>query len=339
MLTEWTLREEILSISHRWWLPVISFLIGSLIGFGVAYFFPTPYRAEMNLYVAYNADAIYRNPDDYKNWQLKQLNDLAISDDILQGTLARLGESDDYWQTLDVDELRGMLDVAYRNTGRWRLVAETGSPQHSTQVVQVWTDVLLEKYQQAMMSASTLIVVDKQLQALSQSLSQAQMRQATLRNAKQAVQDWQARLESMPGNATLDSLQRWGLLSWASRSAGLDSAWKQLLEEIPEDGAEVSAYQPWVARLSQSIDAEQVLVRNQIAGMQAEKDSLQEQFEQASVASRGLSATLEVGRLSEDAPRVEAVRPTGLTALIGGVLSLLVWLLLWLARPIGLSRR
>jgi len=339
MLTEWTLREEILSISHRWWLPVMAFLIGSLIGFGVAFLFPTPYRAETNLYVAYNADAIYRNPDDYKNWQLKQLNDLAISDDILQGALVRLSQADAYWQNLNMDQLRGMLDVAYRNTGRWRLVAETGSPQHSTQLVQAWTDVLLENYQSAMASASTLNVVDMQLQALSQSLGQAQVRQANLQGAQQAIQDWQARLESMPGDATLDDLQRWGLLAWASRSAGLDSAWNQLLDGIPPEDGPVSSYRPWVARLSQSIDAELALVQNQIADLQAEKADLQEQFEQASTASRGLSATLEVGRLSKGAPSVEPVRPTGLTAVIGGMLGLLIWILLWLMRPLGLSRR
>jgi hypothetical protein len=339
MLTEWTLREEILSISHRWWLPVIAFLIGSLIGFGVAFLFPTPYRAEANLYVAYNADAIYRNPDDYKNWQLKQLNDLAISDDILQGTLARLVQTDSYWQRVDVSQLRSMLEVAYRNTGRWRLIAETGSPQRSTQLVQAWTDVLLENYQQAMASAATLNVVDKQLQAISQSLAQAQVRQANLQGAHQAIQDWQTRLQSMPDEATLDDLQRWGLLAWASRSAGLDSAWKELLEGIPAEGAQVSDYRPWVARLSQSIDAELALVQNQIADFQAEKAALQEQFEQASIASRGLSATLEVGRLSQDAPSVVPVRPTGLTALVGGVLGLLVWVLLWLVRPLGLARR
>ena len=63
MSNNWNLRADILEITHRWTLPFFAFLIVSLLGIGVSFLLPSPYRAESDLYVAYIADAIYRNQE------------------------------------------------------------------------------------------------------------------------------------------------------------------------------------------------------------------------------------------------------------------------------------
>ena len=90
MLTESTLRDEILHRAHFWPLPFLVFLAGCLLGWGAALLWPSPYRAETTLHVSYNADSIFRNPDDYKNWQMEELNTLVLAKGTLQETLARL---------------------------------------------------------------------------------------------------------------------------------------------------------------------------------------------------------------------------------------------------------
>jgi hypothetical protein len=81
-LEEWVLREEIYRAAHRWPLIVLFILVGSLIGWGIAYLLPAPYQASeeitSNAYRApedrYVAEYAGQNshPDDYKHWQMSQ---------------------------------------------------------------------------------------------------------------------------------------------------------------------------------------------------------------------------------------------------------------------------
>src|SRR5512137_1897129 len=94
MINEWSLRDEILTISHRWPLIVLFCLAGSLIGFALSYVWPSPHRATKELYVGLNIDQAledqnaadhakikFYNADDYKNWQMSSLNTLIFADD------------------------------------------------------------------------------------------------------------------------------------------------------------------------------------------------------------------------------------------------------------------
>ena len=137
-MNEWNPRKEIISAAHRWYWIAASFILGALLGWLVSFIWPAPYRATMDLYVGLNANRATRNLyitevaqesfenlDDYKHWQMSQLNALVISDEYLVETLNRLQDDDSYWQGFDVLELRQVLSVAWRNTGEWHFSALT----------------------------------------------------------------------------------------------------------------------------------------------------------------------------------------------------------------------
>jgi len=48
---EWSLRNEIRAASHRWPIPVVFCLVGSLLGLALSYVWPSPQRATKELYV------------------------------------------------------------------------------------------------------------------------------------------------------------------------------------------------------------------------------------------------------------------------------------------------
>ena len=150
------LREEILKITHRWYLILIYLLVGALVGWGSSFIWPSPHRATLDLYVGLNA---YRSPfdsyavelsgqtfrmvDDYKNWQMEQLDELVRSDAYLDEVITRLGAQGFTWDG-STHDFRKNLDVLWRNAGVWHLVVDTKDPEFAANAVEIWGDVILE---------------------------------------------------------------------------------------------------------------------------------------------------------------------------------------------------
>jgi hypothetical protein len=332
MVNEWSVREEAFAIAHRWPIPVLAFLIGSLVGLGIALIYPSPQRASTDISVAYNADAVYTNPDDYKNWQLSQLNALAIAPDVLQETLNRLQAADPGWAGVSADDLKKSLILTWRNTGLWHLAAENVQSQKALQLVQTWSDVILEKYQQAYEGAVQMSAFDRQLFPINQTISQAKWRYAELTSVKAGLQDWLGSASQAQADQPPDNLTRWRLWSLVDNAAGSDPAWTALLEDMPSPQAAIQAYLPWVEQAITVIDNEAQTLQGQIVSLTPEQASLAEKQAAAVLVGRGLSGNLIVKKATSAAPQIASVRPTSLMALVGGILGFLVWLITWLAR-------
>jgi hypothetical protein len=338
-VTEWSIREEILAISHRWHLPMIAFLIGSLIGWGTSFLFPTPYRAELQLYVAYNADDVYRNPDDYKNWQMRQISDLATSDFILSETLDRLKASNPYWQDRSVNDLRGMVKILWRNAGKWHLSVEHRQAKISVQVVQTWSQVLIEEYEQAMKHAADQYPIDKQLQATANSLAEAQLYAANLVEAREKITSWRKTIGELPEGSALDDVNRWTAWSILTQPSEFNPAWQSMLDGYPDRSSPREAYLAWADQALFLIENDLQAVTERIASLEQEQNALTQQYQDAIDGSHGLSAKLEVGREYYAPIEAEPVRPTALTTLVGGMLGILTWSILWLGHPIYQAKK
>jgi len=332
MVNEWSVREEAFAIAHRWPIPVLAFIIGSLVGLGIALIYPSPHRASTDLSVAYNADVINNNPDDYKNWQLSQLNALAIAPDVLQETLNRLQASDPGWAGVRPEDLQKSLILTWRNTGLWHLAAENVQPQKAAQVVQAWSDVILEKYHQAFAAATQMSALDRQLFSINQTITQAKWRYAELTSVKAGLRDWRSSASQAQADQPPDNLTRWRLWSLVENVAGSDPAWTALLDDMPAPQTAIQAYLPWVEHIITVIDNEAQTLQGQIDSLTPEQASLAEKQAAATLVSRGLSGNLIVEKATSAAHEVASLRPTSLMALVGGILGFLAWLIAWLAR-------
>lgn len=332
------LRDEIYAAAHRWPVIVASFIIGSLIGIFVAIVWPSPYRAtlelgvELSLYRATEDDYIaeiaklpFRNADDYKYWQMQQLNALVFSDEYLGETLSRLKETDIYWQEFTVQELRDMFQVYWRNAGRWRLAAEVSRSHNAKQAVETWRDVILEKTNGSITDARKIYLIDLQLQRTEDALLESKIRQAQLAEIKAVLLDWREKIQGTDGTGVLDPSQRWWLISLASQAAGVNLGWRSLLDSIPSPGASMEEYIPWVEKIIIHMEAESEAIATQIDELDRQSEILQSEWELALQDSDGLAATLVVEKLSDMEPRLSQVRPNFIAALVGGMFGLLLW--------------
>ena len=324
---------EILDISHRWSQVFLAFLLGSLLGWGAAFLFPTPYRAQNDLYVAYNGDAIYRNSDDFKNWQFGELDAYIVSNDVLGETIDRLRQQDPYWKDFAPKDLKPHLRTYWRNAGRWRLVVEWRGRKYAEQLSRTWTDVVLEKTRQAAVHAQAVLSLGAQIEAHSRDEVVLRLQTTQLAQVRAAMQAWRDAHSAQPG-LSVDTLSRWRIQFLASSLAGLLPGELPLLAQFPPPEAALQDYLPEVDQALIALDEQLVVVQRQATDLSTEHEALVAKWEEESKAAHNLTANLQVEPLAVENEAAQPVRPTSQMALVGGLLGVLVWGLLWLARPL-----
>jgi hypothetical protein len=282
------------------------------------------------------AENEFRNRDDYKNWQMNQLDALAMSNEYLEETLDRLRTQDTYWRNLDIPALREMLATAWRNTGEWHFTALNLDPERSVQATVTWSDVVLEKANISIAAAEHLIMLDSQLNAVDQALVSAKTRKILLQDTEFILVEWQAILTDWPVDEPLSSSDHWGLIATAAEAADWTPGWSAILDAYPSFGNLPAEYLDWLEQVGALLDAELAILPSQIENLQVEHDQVASEYEQTAIESRALSAGMEVAQIKEQSPEIVHLRPAGTLMLVGGVLGLLAWMLIWLYQ---ISRR
>jgi uncharacterized coiled-coil protein SlyX len=335
------LRDAILIATHQWPVILAFCLAGCLLGWGVSMVWPSPYQATEELYVGLN---VYRASqdtnaaafagglpfnyiDDYKNWQMANLNALVEANDVTRETLDELRAANPYWLNVTREELAGKLHVYWRNVGKWRLVAEDPNPQRASQIASTWQRVVIKTLNHAVAEAQKTMDLDYQLQSLASKQTELGTRLIELNQIQDELQSWED-LADQPA----DSLKRWQLWSLAANAAGTDPTWITLLEAYPASDAPAAEYSSWVEKASASLKDEIQILQSQLDDIQQEQDRVKKEYAAASQGSRGFSTNMVVEAVSEKPPKAAVVRPVSLLALIGGGIGLIIWALVWLAR-------
>jgi len=338
MVNEWNARSEILAISHRWPVIMLFILLGSLIGAAAAYLLPSPYRAESTLHVAYNADIHLRNPDDYKNWQMEQLNIFIQSDGVLGETLLRLQNQNSVWSDTTIDDLAASLHVYWRNAGEWSLVAEAPSPDLAAELLDTWQQVILEQIEAATVHAYAVLDLSTRVDTLYLERVDTNLRISELNQTKDAIQAWMQNFDENMADSPLEARERWLLLSRAASAAGWNPQGAALLTDTPPPEAAASEYLPWLEKMLVFIDQELETLEPQSGQLTEEYNQLYGEWEEELETSRGLTAYLVVSPLDNGSHPAKPVRTTGMMAFVGGMLGLLTWALIWLMGPVRRAR-
>ena len=344
-MDEWVLRDELLAWAQRWPVIVIISLAGALAALALAYVWPLPYRANVEISVELNpyrilddqylpafTKAKFRNVDDYKHWQMLQLSIVIQSDKFISETLNRLREIDPSWDSIDEHELRSMLVSEWRNAGFWLLSANADTPTHAAEAVSTWRDVILELTREAISNSQDLFALELSLRSLNDQLTENELRAADLKDLRSLLQDFKSKLILQDQGEVLSNQDRQQLLTLNARLADLLSQEVLNSISIPEQNAPTSEVLDWIEKINPVID-------DQILFLQTENIKLEEAISQESSQwaaaledGQGLAATLTLEDLKNIPPEVKQIKPYGLAALIGSMIGLLLWILAFLVQ-------
>jgi hypothetical protein len=341
MSNEWSFRDEILSATQRWpWLALFC-VLGSLLGGAISFGWPTPHRATRELYVGLN---VYRsiedqnvseyagielvNANDYKNWQMASLNSLIFMDNVIDETLMLLRDLDPYWQDINTTELANSLNVYWRNAGKWRLVAENKDPTRAVQAVTTWQDVVVEHVHAAVLASQQAMVLEFQLRALADNKTRMRAEIDLLRTKRQDLEVWRGAVASRSPGSPVEASEHWGLWQVIA-SSDQDANLIPLLDAFPSSGSVLQDYIEWSETAFPAIDLHIEALEKQAQDLDVQEQETGSLFAQASQKSLGLSATLDVDKISGSRTQQMVTRPTGMLMLAGSLLGLIVWLVLW----------
>ncbi|MFC2025816.1 hypothetical protein ACFLUC_01325 [Chloroflexota bacterium] len=337
----WKLRDELYNSLHQWPTLILFFIIGCLIGWGFAFVVPSSYRAVTEIYVGLNPYRVhsdtqfqalvnprYSNVDDYKNWQMAQLESVIFLDVFIQETLFKLRKADQYWEDINKKQLRNMLRAEWRTAGKWSLVAENKDQNLAEQAVSAWTEVVMKRIPNAIQDAFNTYLLDEEIQTAFEQSTLIQLRQEELISAQQALQEWTRLEQDSSKDQQPEFVKRWQLLSIVTGLAQFSPDWTMLLDEQPDSLATIDAYLDWISRTMTHIDAELSTIGTQLEMLESSREKLAEQYTIASEKSYGLSPNLAIKGLDQIPP--EPIRPTGLLTLIGGIIGILFWIFMQL---------
>ena len=344
MTRVWYLRDEFYRALHQWPIMMVFVILGCLAGWGASYVWPGYYRAAAQIYVGINPyralqDARflavsrpkYSNVDDYKNWQMSQLEAAVFLEEVLRETLVDLQASDVYWQDLDTADLRSMLDTDWRSAGEWSLVAKHPEALRAEQLSAAWSKVAQrQSLERDRGGTRNTLMVDQEAQAVAAQLVKTQLRREQLESALNQLEAWQQSALELPAEEPVPGGMEWQLRSLASQLADFSPAWTQTLNAQPPPGSLAAAYIEWSNQVGAQIENELPTLIEQIGVLEQQRASLREQYSFESDNSLGLSPTLEILGLKNHP--AQPVRPSATMILVGGMIGLLGWLLFQVIR-------
>jgi len=333
------LREEILRITHRWYLILIYILVGALVGWGGSLIWPSPHRATLDLYVGLNA---YRSPfdsyavelsgqsfrmvDDYKNWQMEQLDELVRSDAYLDETMTRLSAEGFAWDG-STQDFRKNLDVLWRNAGVWHLVVDAKDPELAANAVEIWGDVILEFVNKAIEHARQVVGLDIQMTTISESRVDLELQQETLVFIQSELSGIQIELGGMASDQRIPAIDHWKLLALISQVVVNNPGWDNILDDVPEPGSAARSYTSWLEGVLPTVKADLAVIPGKIKILDQSLSTVAEQYEIETAESYGLASTLVVEKMEEVKPETNIVRKPGTFSLVGSFIGFLIWLL------------
>jgi hypothetical protein len=344
-MDEWVLRDELLSAFHRWPQIVAFIFVGFLVGLAFAFIWPSsfrattelsvelnPYRALDDRYVSEFTGVEFRNVDDYKHWQMSQLSIIVISDPFLVETQSRLSGIDPYWESIEIAELREMLQVSWRNAGRWLLSAEAETSEQALEALETWQDVILDMTGIAIANSRELFELELVLRSLNDQLVAAQLCLPLLKGADQELIVFADGIQANNPDEELAQADRKQIFNLVVGVKECGTGWQFIQDQFPDEGSLISDYLSWIGLVDAAIDREFTSIELRVNQLTEEISSVNSDWESAIQGSQGLSASLSLKKPGANIHEVKRIRTYSLAALVGGVLGLFSWFLVFLVK-------
>jgi hypothetical protein len=338
MNRNWSLADETYRAFHRWPTLAVFIIAGCLVGWFVSLLLPPYFRAITQVYVALNpyrtysdtnflalARPKYSNIDDYKDWQMTQLESVIFLDEFIDATLKNLRDQNPAWMDYSSQDLRDSLEADWRSAGTWSLLANSSDPAIAAQASSAWGEVVVEKVKAAVEASRQTINVDQELQSNSDLIQKLEFRINELEQADSEIEDWKKSVSDNPPDQPLEPQMRAEILKFIALPASFTPAWKEILDSQPVENASLADYQPWIDQAQLTITQEIEHLKKQADQLKQDRVELSKLFDDSSKASLGLSPNLEIESIEALPP--EKVHPTSTFILIGAASGFLMWIL------------
>lgn len=341
-MAEWTVRDKTIKLINRWYLIFLAFLISAGLAWGVMHLWPPQHKASTTIYIGIDINRVFDvssmaayaetepfNIDDYKNWQLSQVESIARSEQVANETLAILRDLNPYWEDITTQEFLRKEDLDWRDMGTWRLTVSDSDPDRAGQAVQEWSSVFVDRVSNLVSKAESAFELDGKLRALNHRQIQLETEISEFEIIEEELRDFRSDIQRMEEDQPLEPLLRWQLWGLAAGSADFTPMWTEVLEVFPAVEQTNSAYIGWIDDLLTVLSTEKEIKQKSLEKLEEEEDRLTDQFVKEVQKSKGLSPNLTIERSSSKIHKSSGY-PGAFVALLGGVIGMIAYLIVFL---------
>jgi len=340
-MNEWKLREKLVQFTKTWPILITVFLGSGLIAWGTVHLFPPLQQATADLFIGIDitrvndvsslatyAETEPFNVDDYKHWQLSQINAIATSERIANLTLEKLRDLDYYWEDVSVAEFQELQDLFWYDVGIWRLQIQAPENEYALQGVQAWREILLQDLSRLIRESEDVLEFEGRMRASNITMSQLEIRVIEMEILTAEVAAVRVELESADSEQGMDDSTRMDLWLLIAGAAEDDALWEQLLDEIPEKNQPYLAYILWIDQVLVAVDSEleshQAIMEELVRG----HELLTEDYLREIKEAHGLSASLYIEEEGTQ-PKIIETYPDTQIAFLGSLVGLLIYIIIW----------
>ena len=136
--------DDLIRLLKAWRFWSVGALIGALLGAGLYYLAPPPYRAHATVLVDFNLEQAWPEETDrqqfyYLERETRKLEEIAWSDMVMGLVVETVGD-------VTTEELRnGTLSLSQPAEGGWNFYADDKDPEHAAELASAWSQVFVEQ--------------------------------------------------------------------------------------------------------------------------------------------------------------------------------------------------
>jgi len=340
-MNEWRLQKKLIQFIKTWPILIAVFLGSGLITWGVVHLFPPLQRATADLFIGIDITRVYDissaatytiaepfNIDDYKNWQLSQVNSIAKSERIANLTLEKLQDLDPYWETISVSEFQKMQDLYWYDVGTWRLQFQAPETDSALQAVQVWREVLLQDLSRLIQESEDVLEFEGGMRASKTAIINLKTRITVLELLIEEMTVVQEELKNADPQQGMDDSLRAEILLSIAGAAEEDPLWEKVLNEIPEREQPNLEYIFWMDQVLAVVESDYESHQAVMESLVSDHESLTEDYVREIREAEGLSASLFFKEEGSQ-PKIIKFYPDTQIAFLGSIIGLLIYIIIW----------
>jgi uncharacterized protein involved in exopolysaccharide biosynthesis len=136
--------EDLIRLLKAWRFWSVGALVGALLGAGVYYIAPPPYRAHATVLVDFNLEQAWPEETDrqqfyYLERETRKLEEIARSDMVMGLVVEAVGD-------ITTEQLRnGTLSLSQPAEGGWNFYADDKDPERAAALASAWSQVFVEQ--------------------------------------------------------------------------------------------------------------------------------------------------------------------------------------------------
>ncbi len=136
--------DDLIRLLKAWRFWSVGALIGALLGAGLYYIAPPPYRAHATVLVDFNLEQAWPEETDrqqfyYLERETRKLEEIAWSDLVMGLVVESVGD------VTTADLRNGILSLSQPAEGGWNFYADDRDPQRAAELASAWSQVFVEQ--------------------------------------------------------------------------------------------------------------------------------------------------------------------------------------------------